>query len=79
MPFEKEYDLPEPIEHAPCALMRSKAMYVTGRRTPNHADEEGSHYCWCNLTQHVRGPDQEHVDRQICIAGRGCFRDTYEV
>ena len=29
MAFEKNYDLPKPIEHAPCVHLRSKAIYVT--------------------------------------------------
>ena len=74
MAFEKHYDLPEPVEHEPCIHLRSKAVYVTGELTPNHTDEDGSHYCWCKLTQHVIGPDQRDVDQTTCIAGRTCFQ-----
>ena len=78
MPFEKHYDKPLPITTPPCVHMRSKAMYVTGSVTaPDHPDEEGSQYCWCNMTQHTIGPDQEDVDRPRCIPGRPCYQETY--
>lgn len=74
MAFEKYYDLPDPVEHAPCQHIRSKAIYVTGRLHPDHTDEDGSHYCWCNLTQHVIGPDQSSVAPRECGPGRGCYK-----
>ena len=77
MAFEKFYDLPEPVEHAPCIHLRSKAIYVTGQLTPNHTDEDGSHYCWCNLTQHVIGPDQSDVDHRECGPDRECYRKDH--
>ena len=39
---------------------------------PDEIDSNAS--CWCNLTQHVVGPDDSGVDRLSCIAGRGCFK-----
>jgi len=54
--------------------LRSKAIYVTGNPDPNDPHDEGSHQynCWCNLTQHVLGPDEALVSRYDCIMGRGC-------
>ncbi|MDP6443767.1 MAG: hypothetical protein QGG36_29695 [Pirellulaceae bacterium] len=76
MPFEKQYDTPEPIEHPPCLHLRSKAMFVTGDRSPTHADEEGGHYCWCNETQHIIGPDDKDVGRRACDPVRNCYKET---
>jgi len=43
MSFEKHLDLPEPVNMPPCALLRSKAIYVTGDLVnPDHPDEEGA-------------------------------------
>ena len=59
-----------------CVYLRSKAMYVTGDLEPAHLDEEGSHFCWCNLTQHVMGPDGRPINRARCTPGRDCYRRT---
>jgi len=77
MAFEKYYDVPLPVTDPPCVHLRSKAMYVTGDLDPKHPDESGSRYCWCNLTQHVIGPDQTDVDRARCIPGRDCYKATH--
>lgn len=78
MAFQKIYDESLPIASPPCIHLRSKAMYVTGQmRDPEHPDEAGNQHCWCNLTQHVIGPDRASVDRPSCVAGRGCYRDSY--
>lgn len=78
MPFENHYHLPEAVTEPACIHLRSKAMCVTGQlRNPNHPDEDGSQYCWCNLTQHILGPDRQHVDRRGCIPGRECYRESY--
>jgi len=74
MAFSKQYDTPEPVTEPPCLHLRSKAMYVTGSRTPSHPDEVGSHGCWCNLTQHIIGPDRGEVDYPACVPGRDCYR-----
>ena len=79
MAYIRHFDEPEPVLEPACIHLRSKAMYVTGElRNSDHPDESGSHYCWCNMTQHIVGPDGEEVDRPACIPGRGCFRETYE-
>jgi len=75
MPFEKYYDAHLPVTEPACIHLRSKAMYVTGElRNPDHPDEAGSQYCWCNVSQHVLGPDQLAVNRPACIPGRGCYQ-----
>jgi hypothetical protein len=56
-----------------CVHLRSKAMYVTGDLDPSHIDEAGSHYCWCNLTQHILGPDDSPVARISCTGDRDCY------
>lgn len=74
MPFQKVYDAPEPVAEPACALLRSKAMYVAGSRSAQDlGDETGSRYCWCNLTQHTIGPDNQVVGRRVCIPGRSCY------
>ena len=80
MAFEKYYDEQRPVTEPACVHLRSKAIYVTGEiRTPEHPDEEGSQYCWCNKTQHILGPDHRDVARARCVPGRGCFCESYEV
>ena len=80
MVFQKYYDETRPTQGSACIHLRSKAMYVTGQlKNPEHPDELGSQDCWCNMTQHVKGPDQADVDRCACTPGRDCYRDTYEV
>ena len=78
MAFKKYYDQIKPVTQPACIHLRSKAMYVTGQlRDPNHPDEAGSQNCWCNVTQHVLGPDKLFVNRSDCILGRVCFRETH--
>ena len=77
MPFEKTYDKLEIVRKPACIHLRSKGMYVTGDIDSSHPDESGNHHCWCNLTQHVLGPDRSEVERQRCVVGRDCFRNTY--
>jgi hypothetical protein len=76
MAFEKHYGLPQLTETSPCAMLRSKAIYVTGSLVnPDHPDEEGAKYCWCNMTQHILGPDQKDVNQSDCAPGRHCYRE----
>ena len=78
MPFEKHYDAQPPATEPACIHLRSKAMYVTGDlRNPDHPDEAGSQYCWCNISQHMIGPDQLTVSRYECVPGRTCYRETH--
>ena len=77
MGFEKQYDPPEPVTQPACIHLRSKQMYVTGNIDPEHPDEAGGQYHWCNMTQHVIGPDNIDVDRPKCIPGRGCYCETH--
>jgi len=76
MPYQRSSDLPLRVLNGPlCRHLRSKAMYVTGEFCPQHVDEEGSHYAWCNLTQHIVGPDEGDVDRACCTPNRPCYCD----
>lgn len=78
MAFQKYYDSQLPVSQPACIHLRSKAMYVTGQlKDVEHPDEAGGQYCWCNMTQHLVGPDQQHATRPACIAGRECYRETY--
>ncbi len=77
MAFERTRVFTDPVTESPCIHLRSKAMYVTGEQTPKHPDEAGGQYCWCNLTQHVVGPDQHDVDARRCGPGRDCYRASY--
>ncbi|MCH2610177.1 MAG: hypothetical protein MK006_03815 [Pirellulales bacterium] len=76
MAFEKNYEVPGLTDKPACIHLRSKAMYVTGSLyKPDHPDEEGAQYCWCNVTQHIVGPDQEDVNRCDCTSNRGCYKN----
>ncbi len=77
MAFERTRVYSEPVTETPCIHLRSKAMYVTGMQTPKHPDEAGGHYCWCNQTQHIVGPDQHAVDARRCGPDRECYRATH--
>jgi len=62
---------------AACQHLRSKGMYITGCQNPAVEDGQvGDGHCWCNLTQHILGPDDNFVGRPACIAGRACFVPT---
>ncbi len=76
MGYKRSFDNGRPTEpQPPCMHLRSKAIYVTGDPDPKSPEEEGStrFNCWCNKSQHVIGPDQQLVDRDACVSGRGCF------
>jgi hypothetical protein len=77
MAFEKSYDEPQPVLAPACLHLRNKAMYVTGDpRAVDDVDASSGQHCWCNRTQHVRGPDQQSVDRASCVPGRECYEET---
>lgn len=77
MAFQKSSEELLPIA-SQCIHLRSKSMYVSGKlREIEDMNEAASEHCWCNLTQHVVGPDQQSVDRPSCVPGRGCYRETY--
>ena len=79
MPFSKEYPAFPTVTTAPCIYLRNKAMYLRGTvGDPEHYPEDtNASACWCNQTQHFVGPDSKYVNRQECIPGRECFRETY--
>ncbi len=74
MPFELLLDEPtEPLQPV-CRHLRSKAIYVAGQmEPPAEMQQSGSGHCWCNLTQHVQGPDNGLVDRRGCNGDRPCY------
>jgi len=76
MTYQRSFGQPPRTTLPPCLHLRSKAIYVTGDPDPTDPNEAGSHQynCWCNLTQHVVGPDEAAVLREACIDGRGCYR-----
>ena len=77
MAFEKSYDLPQAgTTQKPCIQLRSKQLYVNGGPSENDDQLTGRH-CWCNMTQHVMGPDNLSVSRAECIPTRECYRETY--
>ena len=61
------------IQGPTCIHLRSKGMYITGRRDPEDDGEIGDGHCWCNKTQNVLGPDDGLVDRPECKAARACY------
>jgi hypothetical protein len=73
MPFEKSLDQPDVALPPVCQHLRTKAMYVHGTRETPSVHESSGH-CWCNLTQHVRGPDSLLVDRKSCDSSRPCYQ-----
>ena len=61
-----------------CIHLRSKSMYVHGTLGQTEANPESTAgSCWCNTTQNFMGPDQDYVNRQSCVPGRGCYRETH--
>ena len=76
MPFERKTFGDAPAVTTPlCLHLRSKGMYVTGQpMAPEQAEEALSHSCWCNISQHVLGPDQGEVDPRQCNPGRACYQ-----
>lgn len=79
MAFTRTYDLPQLPTTPACVHLRSKTIYVAGRRDPSDEDiaRFGNSGCWCNLTQHMLGPDQTPVTQQECTPNRDCYRATY--
>ena len=75
MPYKRSFNELNVADKPACVYLRSKGMYVTGEvdtKNPDEIDSNAS--CWCNLTQHVVGPDDSNVDRVTCIAGRKCYK-----
>lgn len=75
MGYQRTFDQPQQATQPPCLHLRSKAIYVTGNPDPVDSSEVGSErfHCWCNLTQHVLGADDELVERVACVEGRKCY------
>ena len=79
MAFSKDYPALPVVTATPCIHLRNKAMYLRGTvGDPEHYPEDtNASACWCNQTQHFVGPDSNYVNRQECISGRECYRETY--
>ena len=61
-------------DQAACRYLRSKGMYVSGTLNPAVDDGQmGDGHCWCNKTQGPLGPDDNFVERKLCVSGRKCF------
>jgi hypothetical protein len=78
MATENSHTLPDAdVGQGSCRHLRSKGMFITGCANPAVEDGQvGDGHCWCNLTQHVLGPDDDFVERRICTSGRACFVAT---
>ncbi len=75
MAFEKQPGAAAASTEQACIHLRSKAMIVTGKLRPlDDAEEEHGGHCWCNITQHVVGPDRKDVDQADCVSGRDCYQ-----
>jgi hypothetical protein len=61
-------------DQAACRYLRSKGMYVSGTLNPAVDDGHmGDGHCWCNNTQGPLGPEDNFVERKLCVSGRKCF------
>ena len=77
MTFQEALDRREMVATSPCIHLRSKMFWVAEQLGGPAWDEEDGFDCnWCNLTQHVLGPDDADVNRQSCVPGRSCYRET---
>jgi hypothetical protein len=57
-----------------CRHLRSKGQFITGLVDPaTESGEVGDGHCWCSLTSHALGPDDNFAERASCVAGRSCF------
>jgi hypothetical protein len=75
MPYTKCSDDLKIAQGPACMHLRSKGMYVSGKLNPTHQEDGmGDGYCWCNQTQKVVGPDNEMVERALCVEGRECYQ-----
>ena len=79
MPMIINHDdqLPQ-ITASACIHLRSKSMYVHGTLGQTESKtESNAGACWCNTTQNSLGPDRDYVNRQSCVSGRECYRETH--
>ena len=56
-----------------CRFLRTKALHVYGRDTPDAYRTSASSHYHCLKTQFVVGPDQAPCVPEACQAGRHCF------
>lgn len=66
----------EPLATELCRHFRYKQLYYETGAAPadGGAVKLRTTHCWCNLTQREFGPDDEVVDVDDCVNGRGCYR-----
>ncbi len=71
---ERNHEL-EVVSLPVCRHFLSKGMFVTGEINPadDPVEPTGDGHCWCNQTQNVMGPDNQLVEREICVKTRGCY------
>ena len=79
MPYIREHEGLPVVTTPPCIHLRNKAMYLRDAigHPENFPEETNAPQCWCNQTQNHLGPDSQYVNRQECIPGRECYRETY--
>ena len=67
--FLRVHDTSQPV----CKNLRTKALHVYGRDTPDaFATSRSSHY-HCLRTQFVTGPDGDLTVPETCRPSRACF------
>jgi hypothetical protein len=74
MPTFDEDTLKKQLEDGPvCRHLRTKALHVYGRDTPDAFVASRSSHYHCLRTQFVTGPDQSPCVPEDCQPGRNCF------
>ena len=63
-------------ETSPCALLRTKGMYLPPNPNADGNTPGGSSTAvyWCLKTMKMTGPDEGHVAPDSCIPGRACHK-----
>jgi hypothetical protein len=67
--FLRVVDPDQPV----CRHLRTKAMHVYGRDTPDAFSTSRSSHYHCLRTQFVTGPDGDLSVPERCAEGRECF------
>ena len=67
---------PTTADAAPCALLRTKGMYLPPNPKADGITPGGSSTAvyWCLKTMKMTGPDEGHVAPDSCIPGRSCYK-----
>jgi hypothetical protein len=56
-----------------CRYLRTKALHVYGRHTPDAVATSASSHYHCLRTQFVTGPDARLCTPEDCQPGRSCY------